>query len=216
MRGPENAPARARWADQADFKVLENPEALPRAWVVHAARTVPTLPGTGGVDRRRLLEEMAYADDIWNEANLKVFDPRTVAWLDDQTLAELARFLPGHGGLAGENVAVAYPAADRAVIDVTLGAPGLVILSDTFHPGWELTIDGKPAPIHRVNQMMRGAAIAAGSHQLIYVYRPRSFATGLAISAMGAIAVAITAVVCAIRPVDHRIARIAAIDHTGQ
>ena len=55
----------------------------------------------------------------------------------------------------------------------------MVVLADVYYPGWELTIDGQSAEILRVNRMMRGAAVAAGSHLLVYTYRPRSFRLGL-------------------------------------
>ena len=50
-----------------------------------------------------------------------------------------------------------YPNPQQAVLEVTLDSPGLVVLADIYYPGWELTIDGKPAPIYRVNGVMRGA-----------------------------------------------------------
>ncbi|MGO9846361.1 MAG: YfhO family protein [Methylocella sp.] len=63
----------------------------------------------------------------------------------------------------------------------------MVILADTYYPGWRLTIDGKPAPILRANRMMRGAAVRAGVHRLVYTYEPSSFRIGLIVSLAGAI-----------------------------
>jgi uncharacterized membrane protein YfhO len=68
-----------------------------------------------------------------------------------------------------------------------LGRPGLVILADTYYPGWQLTIDDKPAPIYRANRIMRGAAVPAGDHTLIYTYKPASFRIG-AIGSLSALA----------------------------
>jgi uncharacterized membrane protein YfhO len=48
-----------------------------------------------------------------------------------------------------------------------------------------LTIDGEPAPIYRANRIMRGAAVQAGKHRLVFVYDPFSFRLGLGISAAG-------------------------------
>ena len=64
------------------------------------------------------------------------------------------------------------------MLDVTLDSPGLVILADVYYPGWELTIDGKPAPIYRVNGVMRGAAGPDRPHRLVYTYDPQSFRIG--------------------------------------
>ncbi|MGC8642236.1 MAG: hypothetical protein ACP5XB_20425, partial [Isosphaeraceae bacterium] len=51
-------------------------------------------------------------------------------------------------------------------------------------------IDGKPAPIYRVNRMMRGAAVAAGKHKLVYFYDPLSFRIGLVVSVVGLVVLA--------------------------
>ncbi|MBV8228550.1 MAG: hypothetical protein JO329_01080 [Planctomycetaceae bacterium] len=37
-----------------------------------------------------------------------------------------------------------------------------------FSPGWTLTIDGRTGEILRVNRMMRGAAVGAGTHRIAY------------------------------------------------
>ncbi|MFO0909912.1 MAG: YfhO family protein [Isosphaeraceae bacterium] len=52
-------------------------------------------------------------------------------------------------------------------------------------PGWELTIDGQPAPIYRTNRMMRGAAVPSGRHRLVYTFNPRSFRLGRQVSGFG-------------------------------
>jgi len=48
-----------------------------------------------------------------------------------------------------------------------------------------LTIDGAQAPIHRANLIMRGAAVAAGRHHLVFRYEPRAFRIGIALSGAG-------------------------------
>ena len=71
MRGPENAKARRQWSENADFQILRNPHALPCAWIVHAARAIPTLAGSDQEDRKRFLDEMAYCGDICAKMGLR-------------------------------------------------------------------------------------------------------------------------------------------------
>jgi uncharacterized membrane protein YfhO len=68
-----------------------------------------------------------------------------------------------------------------------LERPGLVILADAYYPGWQLSIDGHPAGILRANRLMRGAAVPAGEHTLVYTYRPDSVRIGALVSAAGGI-----------------------------
>ena len=88
----------------------------------------------------------------------------------------------------------------RVELDAVLEQPGLVILADVHYPGWKLTVDGKPAPIIRANFLMRGAALEAGKHHLVYTYEPASFYVGLWISAGGLIAFGILGLVFWRRP----------------
>jgi uncharacterized membrane protein YfhO len=140
--------------------------------------------------------------DLWSEPGLNVFDPRQVAWLEQNKLSELSPFLSNQSAGLNETVAVTYPAPQRAVLEATLQSPGLVVLSDVDYPGWELTIDGRPAPIYRVNKMMRGAAVPAGTHRLVYSYHPRSFTIGLIVSALSAAAMVPLCILVAKWPVD--------------
>ena len=68
-----------------------------------------------------------------------------------------------HPATARMSTAPAYPTPEKAVLDVRLDSSGPVILADAAYPGWELSIDGKSAPIYRVNGVMRGAAVSSGS-----------------------------------------------------
>ena len=74
---------------------------------------------------------------------------------------------------------------DRVELEATLQRPGIVVLADVYYPGWTLTIDGQAAPVYRANRMMRGAAVSAGRHTLVYTYRPASFRVGLVVSCLG-------------------------------
>ena len=75
----------------------------------------------------------------------------------------------------------------------TLESPGLVVLADTFYPGWRLTIDGRPASILRANRLMRAAAVPAGTHSLVYTYAPLSVSLGAALSAAALVALLLVA-----------------------
>lgn len=197
--GPDGRARYKLWADTRDFQVLRNDQAYPRAWVVHDARPVPTLKGSALPDRRRCLDEMTYCHDLWREKGLSVYEPRSVAWIDESTRRELAHYLPGAAPRPPEPVEVRYPDPQHVEIAATLVSPGIVVLSDVDYPGWELTIDGRPAPIVPVNLAMRGAAVEAGRHRLVYSYHPRSFLIGRTVSVVGLVASVVLAAGCLVR-----------------
>ncbi|MFI5456180.1 MAG: YfhO family protein [Isosphaerales bacterium] len=192
-----------KWIETRDFRILRNDHEYPRAWVVHEARSVRPLEGLSRESRDAAVQEILYPQDqLWNDTTHVAFDPHQVAWLATDDLNQLRRHLSGRQSGPTETVKVSYPTPRRSVLEARLESPGLVILSDVYYPGWELTIDDKPATIYRVNGMMRGASVPAGTHRLVYTYAPRSFRDGGVISFLGMAALAILGLVCARRPVD--------------
>jgi hypothetical protein len=202
FRGPNGKAEYKRWTGRHDFQVLRNNHELPRAWVVHKARPIRTMTGSSREDRWKSIQEMTYCSDLWRDPTLQVFDPRAVAWIDENALRHLAGYLPGQDPGPTETVAVTYPNPQRVELMATLLGPGIVILSDVYYPGWELTIDERPAPIYKVNRLMRGAAVTGGTHRLVYSYKPRSFMVGRISSLLGLITLVAFGVICAVWPVD--------------
>jgi hypothetical protein len=206
LRGSKGPAAARSWMDNRDVQVWRNLSEFPRAWVVHDARWINPTSGPSRGARDAALQEILYADDpLWHDATRRAVDPRTLAWIDNGNWTELAPYLSGQSPGPAETVKASYPTPQRAELEATLESPGLVILADVDYPGWELTIDGQTAPIYRVNLMMRGAAVPAGTHHLVYTYSPRSFRVGWVLSILGLGVLALLCAGCALRPVDRMV-----------
>jgi uncharacterized membrane protein YfhO len=78
--------------------------------------------------------------------------------------------------------------ADRVRIEAELNEPGVVVLVDTYDPGWRVTVDGQRAPLLRANVAFRGVAVPAGRHVIEQVYRPWTVLAGLGTSAAALLA----------------------------
>jgi hypothetical protein len=74
---------------------------------------------------------------------------------------------------------------NRVSIEARMSCQGMVILSDTFFPGWHATIDGNPASIYEVNEAMRGVVVPTGVHTLTFQYRPFSVIAGFLLTLVG-------------------------------
>ncbi len=84
-----------------------------------------------------------------------------------------------------ERVEIVVDGLHEVTIEAELSAPGLVVLGDSFYPGWRATVDGEPAPILATNHIFRGVVVPAGRHEIRFDYAPASVYWGAAISFAG-------------------------------
>jgi len=124
------------------------------------------------------------ATDMDDAANklLALTNVRTGAVVETSD-AVLAPLRGGNG-----RVTIVSYAAGRVVLEVDATKPSLVVLTDTFDPGWTTRVDGKTQAIHPVDVLFRGVAVPAGKHRIVMTYRPASFTAGLWISALAILA----------------------------
>ncbi|MCB0199385.1 MAG: YfhO family protein [Anaerolineae bacterium] len=71
------------------------------------------------------------------------------------------------------------------VIEASAETDGVLVLGDQYHPGWQATVDGQPAPILPVNVALRGVLLPAGEHRVEFRFAPASLRTGAALSLLG-------------------------------
>ncbi|MGZ3316923.1 MAG: hypothetical protein ACXU95_06435 [Isosphaeraceae bacterium] len=201
LQGRDREAEQKAWAESHDYQIRRNRLVYPRAWVVHDSRPLPDLEGLTRLQQGGPMQEILYSDDrIWHDSTLTAFDPRQLVWIEKDKQVELRAFLSGKPPRSTETVKVSYPSPQRVELEANLESAGIVVLADIHYPGWKLTIDGQPAPIYKVNRLMRGAAVPAGVHRLVYNYEPRSFQVGGTITLAGLAAAAVFAVYCALRP----------------
>jgi uncharacterized membrane protein YfhO len=63
-----------------------------------------------------------------------------------------------------------------------------VVFVEQFAPGWRATVDGAEVPVHRANLLVMGVRAPAGRHAIALRYRPPGLRAGLALSAVGLVA----------------------------
>jgi hypothetical protein len=79
---------------------------------------------------------------------------------------------------------VARPSAVEVVVGTNSDQPGLLVLTDTFYPGWKADIDGKAAKIVRTNGMFRGVFVPGGNHTVRFIFVPLWFYAGLSLAVL--------------------------------
>jgi uncharacterized membrane protein YfhO len=72
---------------------------------------------------------------------------------------------------------------------------GLLVLSETYYPGWKAWLDDQPTPIYCTDIALRGVLVPAGTHRVRMEFRPLILPIALGISLITAILLAISAFV---------------------
>ncbi|MGQ0743371.1 MAG: hypothetical protein ACT4OS_03335 [Acidimicrobiales bacterium] len=69
----------------------------------------------------------------------------------------------------------------------TQGAdPSLLVVAEAFFPGWQATVDGRPAPVLKADGAFLGVFLPAGEHEVALVYeKPTSVVLGRALTVAG-------------------------------
>lgn len=108
-------------------------------------------------------------------------DKPLVVVADAALQAELAKMNEDKSLLKAE-VQCSRPSPNEVVLHSESNRAALLVLTDTFYPGWSATIDGAPVAIGRANLLFRAVPVSAGKHLVRFNYLPPCFLTGMALA----------------------------------
>jgi len=60
--------------------------------------------------------------------------------------------------------------------------PSMLVLLDSYYPGWRVWVNGREQRIQAVNRAFRGVIVKPGQNQVTFRYDPKSFRYGLALT----------------------------------
>jgi hypothetical protein len=87
---------------------------------------------------------------------------------------------------------------DHITYQSTAGSNQFAVFSEIYYPkGWKAFIDGKEAPIVKVDYALRGLSIPAGKHEISFVFAPASYQLGNMLSLVAGIVSIIALLICA-------------------
>ena len=161
-------------AHSGDVKIYENLGAFPRAFVAHRMRVA--------VDDEQALALMR--DPAFDSA-----DQVVLGSLPNPGSRASGEVEPVYGATI-DRVAITHYTPERVEIEVDAGAPGHLVLTDAWYPGWGATVDGKRVPVLQADLLFRAVGVDAGHHLVIFTFRPESLFIGAGISLVGFICLA--------------------------
>jgi Bacterial membrane protein YfhO len=88
----------------------------------------------------------------------------------------------GNGLSSGSNVVVTQYTPSRVEVQAASDRKGLLVLLDSYYPGWRARVDGQETTIDCIGNVYRGIEFPPGKHHVTFTYEPNSFRYGLWIS----------------------------------
>jgi hypothetical protein len=149
-------------AQDAPEQVQRNTAALGNAWYINNIKMVNS------------------ADEEINALN--DFDPLGTAVVHKEYAKYVAGLKPN--GKNGSIKLTSYK-PNELVYQSNSNTEQLAVFSEVWYgpnKGWNVYIDGQPSDHIRVNYILRGLKIPAGSHEIKFVFEPSSYSTGSMIS----------------------------------
>ena len=143
------------------YQVYENRNALPRAFVVPQAAPLP--------ERAAAL------------AALKGTHFRRTVLLEDFEPVGPAKSAAGQFRAA----AIEEYLPNRVIVRTQTDAPGYLVLTDVWFPGWTCSVDGRETRLYRADFLFRAVTVPAGSHEVVFTFTPASYRWGKCISLVG-------------------------------
>jgi len=166
-------------------KIYRNQNVWPRAFMAEQVVV--------GSDDATVLKQIHTAD----------FKPQTVflpqAELDKLPVQMQTLISSEDSGRQGQAVTIVRYEANQVTLRVNNENYGLMVLSDTWFPGWIARVNGNDSPVLRVNHTLRAVALKPGVSRVEFIYRPRSFIVGLILSLSALLAMVGTIIAARLR-----------------
>ena len=148
-------------------KWLEVPDPLPRARLTRSVRLVN--------DTAEALQFLSAAGPAVVEC-----DPEQRSVIKEFTLSELA---PNDSATAkSETVQIVSDRPGLIEADVECSSSQLLILSESFSPGWKVTVNGKWSSVSRAEVDYMACAVPAGQSRVQFRFEPDSVTAGFRIT----------------------------------
>jgi hypothetical protein len=161
-------------ASEAGYHLLELDGAQPRASVV---------PTWSVVDDGALALESVVG---------RGFDPSITAVVEgDPEISPVA-------GSARGTATYEEVSPEDVRLEVVANGPSILVVRNTWEPGWEATVDGRPARLVRADFFLQGVPVPEGHHEVRLVYREPAIGRGILGSALAWTALLVLGVAAAV------------------
>ncbi|HSV44129.1 MAG TPA: YfhO family protein [Candidatus Bathyarchaeia archaeon] len=146
-----------------EVRIYERPNALSRAFVVYHAIVEPNPKKALQLVKQLgpALSRIAVVNKPVPLPKSSFLDTDVPAWTD----IKMESYTP-----------------NRVMITTNAVKPGLLVLSDAYHPDWKSYLDGKKVPLYQTDYLIRSVFLPAGKHTIVFRFEPFWFYAGCVVS----------------------------------
>ncbi len=139
--------------------VLENPSALPRAFLIHDVQA-----------------SQGSQQDLSRLAS---------AALNPLSQAIASQPCAGQPSSGADRVQLTANSENALEVSVSSDSPGLLVVSNADYPGWQAQVDGHAAPVVQVDDFLQGVCLAPGTHRVQLAFTPTGWPLAIGLSLLG-------------------------------
>ncbi len=175
----------------AKVSVFANPGAWTRTFLSPALRAAPAVttarpaspPGTSA----------ATTSLRFTRSTTETGDPVLLA---QARRAGIPATAPAPSAASAGRSRIVEDGSTRVAVTVDATEPSVLVLADTYHPNWTVTVNGVSQHVGRVDDVARGVVVPAGRSLVIFRYRSAARTLGWVISGVTVVALLAVCVVC--------------------
>jgi len=160
---------------QPQYVIYQNKSVLPRVFVAKNAQIASTVQ-----EQQKVL----------SSAN---FDPKTTVILEKDLKKRSFESI-------NSSATITKYENQNIEIKAQMDGDGILVLADSFYPGWRAMVDGKEQEILPANINQRALILEKGEHLVKFSYQPQSFRAGAVISILSIISLLILFFFFLLRP----------------
>ena len=151
---------------------------LNAQYIITGDRQAPVLKNTHAYGPAWLVDSIAWVDGA--DAEMAALDPARTE-LRHQAVADraFADALPARcpSIAAGDTIRLVEYTPNRLTYSAVTAHGGVGVFSEVWFPwGWKATVNGEPAPLARVNYILRAIQLPAGKSEIVMTFNPDSLA----------------------------------------
>lgn len=121
-------------------------------------------------------------------AALNTLNPLVKAVVDKRFADQLKGFTPALDSTA--TILLESYRPNRLVYKTEAKRDQLAVFSEIYYdPGWNVTIDGKPATHFRADWILRSMIIPAGAHEVVFEFKPQGYITASYVASFSSFAI---------------------------